>query len=76
MFGRSKIRMRAKSNFLNQFKLIWVVQSPAKKHFAFHPHPAHGFLASSRLTQRDVRVVTDVETGCDGRFGGALTNDA
>jgi len=31
----AKIESRANANFLNQFKLIWPVQSPAKKYFAF-----------------------------------------
>jgi len=28
--------LRLKSNFLSNFKLIWAVQSPAQKYFAFH----------------------------------------
>jgi len=33
---RSQNPLRAKSNFLSNLKLIWVVQSPTKKYFAFH----------------------------------------
>jgi hypothetical protein len=34
-FGLSAI-LRLKSNFLSNLKLIWVVQSPMQKYFAFH----------------------------------------
>jgi hypothetical protein len=55
----AEIPLRVKSNLSCQIKLIWVVQSPAKKYFAFRFFRNVSFFASSRLDQRGGRVVTN-----------------
>ena len=62
------IRVRVNSKLLRRFKLIWVVQSPSKKYFAF---------AVGQINSTDSRVLTHkrgasrssrtLGAGCDGR---------
>jgi hypothetical protein len=49
-FRREK-RVRAKRNLLKEFKLIWVVQSRARKYSASHQPAIDGFLFASRTHQ-------------------------
>jgi hypothetical protein len=60
-------RLRANRNFLKAFKLISPVQSSLEKYSASHHPQIDGFISPSRLDQRGVRVVTNVEAGCGGR---------
>jgi hypothetical protein len=70
--------VRLNSNFVNRFKLIWVVQMSCKKDFRFARDPKSnlqilGHPASTSGASRSSRTL---EAGCGGRFGGALTNEA
>jgi len=47
----SQYRSRVKRNFSSPFKLIWVVQSCAKKYFASRYPQISGFIALSRLVE-------------------------
>src|SRR5882757_8554832 len=47
----SQYRSRVKRNFSSPFKLIWVVQSCAKKYFASRHPQISGFIALSRLVE-------------------------
>ncbi|WP_210183161.1 hypothetical protein, partial [Bradyrhizobium lablabi] len=51
---RTKNPLRAKSNFLSRFKLIWVVQLSARKYSAFHPTQISGNFRASRPGKRGV----------------------
>jgi hypothetical protein len=55
--------MRVKTISSSHFNVIWVVQSRAKKYFASTAGQITGYFDASRLDQRGVRVVTDVERG-------------
>jgi hypothetical protein len=55
--------MRVKTISSSNFKLILAVQSRTQKYFAFASGQITGYFAASRLDQRGVRVVTDVERG-------------
>jgi hypothetical protein len=50
----SENRLRAKGNFISRFKVIWVVQSPRAKYFAFHLALIGGYCRASRLDRRGV----------------------
>jgi hypothetical protein len=57
----SSDRMRQKPNFINQIKLIWVVQSPRKKYSASHSTQITGLSPAVLFRQEGrSRVVTNV----------------
>ena len=55
--------MRVKTISSNNFKVILAVQSRTKKYLASTSGQITGYFDASRLDQRGVRVVTDVERG-------------
>ena len=59
--------MHQKVRFANGFNADSTVQISAQKIFFFFDLRKCAFLRPSRLVQRDGRVVTNVEAGCDGR---------
>jgi hypothetical protein len=70
-------RLRAKAILLKRFKLPWVVQSPLAEIFRFTSTLDRWlFVRCPVLTKGRFAIVTNVEAGCGGRFGGALTNAA
>ena len=72
--------MRVKSNLLNDLKLIWVVQSPAKKYSCFHLTRLKSISMGSRPTQEGrLAIVTNAgRDAVDAAVSGTqvLTNDA
>jgi hypothetical protein len=65
-------RVRQNRDFMKYFNVIWVVQSLAKKYFAFVFSEIGDSLPLSRAHKRGVsRSSRTLGAGCDGRFGGA-----
>jgi hypothetical protein len=60
--------LRVNGNLLNNFRLIWVIQSSAKKYSAFHQTQISGYFraVSSRQEGRIARR-HERGTGCGGR---------
>jgi hypothetical protein len=64
----TKIRARKREVHVH-FQWASTGQAVQRKIFLFRFFVNYGFLTPSRLMQRDVRVVTNVEVGYDGRGG-------
>ena len=62
-------RLRQKTKFASRFNVDWVVQMRLEKYFSLRKSEVVSLIPPSRLDRRGVRVVTDVEAGCDGRDG-------
>src|SRR5262249_29006304 len=63
-------RVRVQINFANAFKLIWVVQSLARKYSALLLHQFSGISLRPALHRRGVsRSSRTLGAGCDGRVG-------
>jgi hypothetical protein len=60
-------RLRAKTHFASHFNPITLVQMSAEKYSASLPHQFDGYFSYPASSKRGVRVVTNVEAGCDGR---------
>ena len=65
---RLPISLRANGNLLNNFRLIWVIQPPAQKYFAF-PHPQISGYFRAVPSRQEGRIASRHErgTGCGGR---------
>jgi hypothetical protein len=67
---RLLISLRANGVLVNNFRPIWVIQSPTQKYSAFHPTQISGFFGAvpsrqeGRIARRHERG-----TGCGGREG-------
>ena len=61
--------MRVNANFCSHFNLILAVQPSQQKYSILYSPQISGFISLSRLVERGVRVVTNVEVGCGGRVG-------
>src|SRR3954464_2911026 len=65
---RLPVSLHTNGNLLNNFRLIWVIQSPAQKYSAFHPTQISGYFRAvpsrqeGRIARRHERG-----TGCGGR---------
>jgi hypothetical protein len=64
---RLQKRLRVKTHFVSHFNPITLVQILVEKYFASLPHPFEGYSSYPASSMRGVRVVTNVEAGCDGR---------
>ena len=65
---RPKNPLRVKFNLRSDFNVIWVVQSPRKKHFASPSPQINGyFRAVPTREEGGSRVVTKRGMGCGGR---------
>jgi hypothetical protein len=61
--------LRAKSNFLSNLKLIWVVQSDAKKYSASVFRQIRSRTPACHPDEGRIAIVTDVGVECGGRLG-------
>ena len=67
-FRRLPVSLRANGILLNNFRPIWVIQSPAQKYSAF-PHPQISGFFCAVPSRQEGRIARRHErgTGCDGR---------
>jgi hypothetical protein len=65
---RFKMSLRGNRDFLNRFKLIWVVQSLLQRYIAFHRPQISGYFRAVS-TRQEGRIARRHErgTGCGGR---------
>jgi hypothetical protein len=70
-----KIPLRVKTISSSNFKVILAVQSRTQKYFSSASGQITGYFDASRLDQRGVRVVTDVERGMRWTRSCRKTND-